>query len=164
MSQLFASCGQRIGVTASASVLPMNTQDRSPLGWTGWISLQSKVFLNLKQKFLSTSFQSYWVLKSTLHRNSGTGNHHISLLCASSEGSGHMPPHHLKTSAVIILIPRSCPSIVKQMHPLPSLHSLVSLYIFPGGSDCRECACITGDPGFYPWVRKIPWRRKWQPL
>ena len=42
MSQLFVSCGQSIGVTASTSVLPKNTQDWSPLGWTGWISLQSK--------------------------------------------------------------------------------------------------------------------------
>ena len=42
MSQLFSSHGQSIGVSASASVLPMNTQDWSPLGWTGWISLQSK--------------------------------------------------------------------------------------------------------------------------
>ena len=42
MSQLFASGGQTIGVSASASVLPMSTQDWSSLGWTGWISLQSK--------------------------------------------------------------------------------------------------------------------------
>ena len=42
MSQFFASGGQSIGVPASASGLPMNTQDWSPLGWTGWISLQSK--------------------------------------------------------------------------------------------------------------------------
>ena len=42
MSHLFVWCGQSIGVSASASVLPMNTQDWSPLGWTGWISLQSK--------------------------------------------------------------------------------------------------------------------------
>ena len=42
MSQLFASGGQSIGVPASTSVLPMNTQNWSPLGWTGWISLQSK--------------------------------------------------------------------------------------------------------------------------
>ena len=42
MSQLFASGGQSIGVSTSTSVLPMNTQDWSPLGWTGWISLQSK--------------------------------------------------------------------------------------------------------------------------
>ena len=42
MRQLFASGGQSIGASASTSVLPMNTQDWSPLGWTGWISLQSK--------------------------------------------------------------------------------------------------------------------------
>ena len=42
MSQLFASHGQSTGVSASTSVPPVNTQDRSPLGWTGWISLQSK--------------------------------------------------------------------------------------------------------------------------
>ena len=42
MSQLFTWGGQSIGVSASSSVLPMNTQDWSPLGWTGWISLQSK--------------------------------------------------------------------------------------------------------------------------
>ena len=42
MSQLFASGGQSIRVSASTSVLPMNTQDWCPLGWTGWIFLQSK--------------------------------------------------------------------------------------------------------------------------
>ena len=50
-SQFFASGGQRIGVFASASVLPLNIQDWFPLGWTGWISLQSKglssVFSNM---------------------------------------------------------------------------------------------------------------------
>ena len=49
MSQLFASGGQRIGLSASTSVLPMNTQDWSPLGWTGWISLQSKGLKSLLQ-------------------------------------------------------------------------------------------------------------------
>ena len=51
MSQFFASCGQSIGVSASASVLSMNIQDWFPLGWTGWISLKSKglsrVFSNI---------------------------------------------------------------------------------------------------------------------
>ena len=42
MSQLFPSGGQSIGVSALASVLPKNSQDFSPLEWTGWISLQSK--------------------------------------------------------------------------------------------------------------------------
>ena len=54
MSQLFASGGQSIGVSASASVLPMNTQDWSPLGWTGWISLQSK---GLSRVFSNTTVQ-----------------------------------------------------------------------------------------------------------
>ena len=49
MSQLLASGGQSIGVLASASVLPMNTQDWSPLGWTGWISSQSKGLSSLLQ-------------------------------------------------------------------------------------------------------------------
>ena len=44
MSQLFVWGGQSTGVSALASVLPMNTQDWSPSGWTGWISLQSKGF------------------------------------------------------------------------------------------------------------------------
>ena len=42
ISQLFTSCGQSIGISAATSVLPMNTQDWSPLEWTGWISFQSK--------------------------------------------------------------------------------------------------------------------------
>ena len=54
MSQLFACGGQSIGVSASASVLPVNTQDWSPLGWTGWISLQSK---GLARVFSNTTVQ-----------------------------------------------------------------------------------------------------------
>ena len=60
MSHLFTSGGQSIGALASASVLPVNIQDLFPLGWTGWISLQSKglssVFSNttvLKHQFFS---------------------------------------------------------------------------------------------------------------
>ena len=56
MSQLFASGGQSIGVSASTSVLPMNTQDWSPLGWTGWISLQSK---GLSRVFSNTAVQKH---------------------------------------------------------------------------------------------------------
>ena len=56
MSQPFASGGQSIGVSALASVLPMNTQDSSPLGWTGWISLQSK---GLSRVFSNTTIQKH---------------------------------------------------------------------------------------------------------
>ena len=65
MSQLFTRGGQSIGVSASASALPMKTQDWSPLGWSGWISLQSKglssVFFNTtvqKHQFFGTQFSS----------------------------------------------------------------------------------------------------------
>ena len=56
MSQLFASGGQSIGVSASTSVLPMNSQDWSPLEWTGWISLQSK---GLSRVFSNTTVHKH---------------------------------------------------------------------------------------------------------
>ena len=56
MSQFFASGGQSIGVSASTSVLLMNTQDWSPLGWTGWISLQSK---GLSRGFSNTTVRKH---------------------------------------------------------------------------------------------------------
>ena len=61
MSQLFAWGGQSIGVSALASVLPKNTQDWSPLEWTGWISLQSKG--------LSTVFSLNWCSKASIQNN-----------------------------------------------------------------------------------------------
>ena len=56
MSQFFTSGGQSIGVSASTSVLPINTQDWPPLGWTGWISLQSK---GLSRVFSNTTVQKH---------------------------------------------------------------------------------------------------------
>ena len=60
MRQLFASGGQSTGVSASASVLPMNTQVWSPSGWTGWISLQSK---GLSRVFSITTVQKHNFLR-----------------------------------------------------------------------------------------------------
>ena len=59
-SQFFKSGGQSIGVSASASVLPMNIQDSFPLGWTGWISLQSKGFSRV---FSNTTVQKASILR-----------------------------------------------------------------------------------------------------
>ena len=56
MSQLFASGGQSIGISASASVLPMNIQGSFPLGWAGWISLLSK---GLSRVFSNTTVQMH---------------------------------------------------------------------------------------------------------
>ena len=71
MSQLFASGGQRIGVSASTSVLPMNTQDWSPLGWTIWITLQSK---GLSRVFFNTTVQKHQFFGAQL---SSQSNSHI---------------------------------------------------------------------------------------
>ena len=73
MSQLFESGGQSIGVSASTSVLPMNIQDWFPLGWTGWISLQSKGLWRVssnttvqKHQFFSTQL-SYSPTFTSIH-------------------------------------------------------------------------------------------------
>ena len=63
VSQLFASGGQSIGVSASTSVLPMNTQDQSPLGLTGLISLQSK---GLSRVFSNTTLQKHQLFSAQL--------------------------------------------------------------------------------------------------
>ena len=69
MSQLFAWGGQSIGVSASASVLPMNTQDWSPLGWTCWISLQSK---GLSRVFSNTTVQKHQFFGAQLSSESNS--------------------------------------------------------------------------------------------
>ena len=71
MSQLFAWGSQSIGVSASASVLPMDTQDWFPLGWTGWISLQSK---GLSRVFSNTTVQKHQFFSAQL---SSQSNSHI---------------------------------------------------------------------------------------
>ena len=71
MSQLFAQGGQSIGVSALASVLPKNTQDWSPLEWTGWISLQSK---RLSRVFPNTTVQKHQFFGDQL---SSQSNSHI---------------------------------------------------------------------------------------
>ena len=71
MSQLFASGGQSIGVSASASVLPMNIQDWFHLGWAGWISLQSK---GLSRVFSNTTVQKHQFFST---QPSSQSNSHI---------------------------------------------------------------------------------------
>ena len=72
MSQLFASGGQSIGASALASVLPMNIQDWFPLGWTGWISLQSK---GLSRVFSTTTVQKHQFFSTQLSLRSNSHIH-----------------------------------------------------------------------------------------
>ena len=77
MSQLFAWGGQSIGVSASASVLPMNTQDWSPLEWTGWISLQSKGFSRVFSNTTVQKHQFFGAQLSYLLANNSGGQKRI---------------------------------------------------------------------------------------
>ena len=72
MSQFFISCGQSIGVSASASVLPMNIQDWFPLGLTGWVSLQSK---GLSRVFSNTAVQKHQFFGAQLSLWSNSHTH-----------------------------------------------------------------------------------------
>ena len=72
MSQLFSWGGQSIGVSASASVLLIDTQDWSPLGWTGWISLQSK---GLSRVFSNTTVQKHQFFPTQLSLQSNSHIH-----------------------------------------------------------------------------------------
>ena len=71
-SQLFTWGCQSTGVSASASVLPVNTQDWSPLGWTGWISLQSK---GLSRGFSNTTVQKHQFFGAQLSSQSSSHIH-----------------------------------------------------------------------------------------
>ena len=73
MNQLFTWGGQSIGISASASVLPMNTQDWSALGWTGWISLQSK---GLSRVFSNTTVQKHQFFGAQLSSQSNSQSIH----------------------------------------------------------------------------------------
>ena len=76
MSQFFASGGQSVGVSVSTSVLPMNIQDWFPLGWTGWISLQSKGLSSLLQHHsskVSILLHSAFFIVQLSHPNMTTG-------------------------------------------------------------------------------------------
>ena len=72
MGQFFTSGGQSIGVSASTSVLPMNTQDWFPLGWNGWVSLQSK---GLSRVFSNTTVQKYQFFGAQLYLYSNSHIH-----------------------------------------------------------------------------------------
>ena len=79
ISQFFTSGGQSIGLSASALVLPMNIQDWFPLGWTGWISLQSK---GLSRVFRVTRSQT-WLKHTHTHTHTHMYEHIYACVCAN---------------------------------------------------------------------------------
>ena len=109
VSQLFTSGGQSIGVSVSTSVLPMNTQDWSPLGWTGWISLQSK---GLSRVFSNTTLQKHQFFGAQLSLQSNSHIHTWPLENHSLDwwtfvGKVMSLLFNMQSSLVITFLPRS---------------------------------------------------------
>ena len=108
MIQFVASGGQSIGVSASASVLPLNIQDWFPLGWTGWIFLQSKglsrVFSNTTvQKLMLNSLKHYY-LKHKHFLKGDSLSSQLSALCSHPVLCVSL--NHLKATQVIQWVAR----------------------------------------------------------
>ena len=113
MSQFFASGGRSIGVSASASGLPTNIQDWSPLGWTGWISLQSKGFSrvfsnhswNHSSKASILQCSAFFIMQLS-HRYMTTGKT-IALTRRTFVGKVMSLLFNMLSSLVITFLPRS---------------------------------------------------------
>ena len=110
MSQLFTSGGQSTGVSASASVLPMNTQDWSPVGWTGWISLQSKGLSRSLLQHHSSKASIFWCsafLTVQLSHPYMTNGKTIALTRWTFVGKVMSLLFNMLSRLVIIFLPRS---------------------------------------------------------
>ena len=139
MSQFFTSGGQSIGASASASVLPMNIQGWFPLGWTGWIFLQSKGFSRV---FSNTTIQKHQFFGAQL--SSLVAKKHMKSCSIVSDSLGRHRLQHTRLPC-LTSSPRACPasrpssrwchpaiSSSVNPSPLPSIFS--SIRVFPSES------------------------------
>ena len=141
MSQLFASGGQSIGVSASASVLPINIQDWFPIGWTDWISLQSK---RLSRVFSNTTVQKHQFFSAhlSLWSNSMTTEKTIALTRWTFVSKVTSLLFNTLSRLVIAFLPRS-------KHLLFSwLQSPSAVILEPKKIVCHYFHCF---PIFLPW-------------
>ena len=104
ISQLFISGGQSIGVSGSTSVLPMITQDWFPLGWTGWISLQSK---GLSRVFCNNTLQKHQFFGDQLSHTYMTTGKTIALTRWTFVGKVMSQLFNMLSKLVITFLPRS---------------------------------------------------------
>ena len=114
LSCFFASGDQSIGVSASVSVLPMTIQDWSPLGWTGWISLQSK---GLSRVFFNTTIQNHQFFGAQLlsHPYMTTGKT-IALTRWTFVGKVMSLLFNMLSRLVITFLPRSKHLLISWLH------------------------------------------------
>ena len=166
-SQFFTLGGQSIGVSASASVLPINIQDWFPLGLTGFISLQSRDFQessptpqfksispHVSQKDLAWIPESWLcsLLCIPLLRNIFS-NTHRPLVCA-------LPQNKIGNKSYLLsYLEKGLQHYVKGIWHKVGIWSLLGMRLWWLRSSRIFLQCRR--PGFSPWVGKIPWRRKW---
>ena len=148
MSQFFTSGGQSTGVLASASVLPMNTQDWSPLGWTGCISLQSKglsrVLSNMTAQSINSSALSFLHSPTLTSIHDHWKNHSLDqmdLSCCDSWGRRVGHDRGTEWTELMRLLPvhaQSCPTLRGPIDCSPlgcSVHGIFQTRIL--GLDCH---------------------------
>ena len=151
-SQFFASRGQRIGVSASASVLPMNIQDWFPLGWTGWIPLQfkalSRVFSNNHSSKASILRRPAFFMVQLSHPYMTTGKN-VALARWTFVGKGMsllFLLFNVLSRLVIAFLPRSAKFQGGRTRPLP-WHTLrlwsVLLCVYLNKSTSYPSLCLS---------------------
>ena len=159
MSQFFASGDRSIGISALASVLPMNIQDWFPLGWTGWISLQSK---GLSRVFSNTTVQKHQLQCSAFftvqlsHPYMTTGKT-IALTTWTFVGKVISLLFNMLSKLIIVFLPRSkflliswlqSTSAVILEHPLPQSKVSHCFHCFPiylpwsDGTSCHDLSFL----------------------
>ena len=141
MSQFFTSGGQSTGVSASASVIPMNIQDWSPLGWTGWISLQSK---GLSRVFSNTTVQKHQFFGAQLSLQSNAHIHTWLLdACIILRESRVLPGtqvYHMKKCVDPFLEPTFCDfNLLKPL--ITSIKSIINIRTC--NLTCNDTVCRT---------------------
>ena len=149
MSQFFESHGQSIGVSVSASVLPMNIQDWFPLGWTGWLSLQSKglsrVFSNTTSQNISSSALSFFIAQLS-HPYMTTGKT-IAFTRWAFVSKVMSLLFSMLPRLVIAFLPRS-----KHFNFMAA----VTICNEFGAQENKVCHCFLCFPIYLPW-HQMPW-------
>ena len=139
MSQFFASGGQSIGVSASTSVLPMNTQDWSPLGWIGTL----KSFLQHHSSKASILWCSVFLMVQLSHPYPTTGKT-IALTRRTFVGKVMSLLFSMLSRLVLTFLPRIKCLLISWLHSL-------SAVILEASPLNKVCHCIHCFPNYLPW-------------
>ena len=149
MSQFLTSGGQSTGVSASASVLPVNIQDWYPLGWTGWISLQSKWLSKSLLQHHSSKASNLWCSAfftvQLLHPYMNTGKI-IALTRRTIVGKVMSLLFNNLSRLVITFLPRSKRILISWLQP-PS----AAILEYPPSRPNKVCHCFHCFPIYFPW-------------